>query len=96
MIGRLTYWNGLKGYGFITVTDGSGTQYFFHRSNFIGPGDPVLSGLVVFNLGEPLSIGKKVQAVGVRYATSADIEQEYNHCKLDAGVSALAGAGGAA
>ncbi len=94
MIGRITYWNNPKGFGFITVanTDGNGTfqqQYFFHHSNFRSGETPVLGGIVVFNLGEPVAIGKKIQAVDVRYATSAEIEQTNYVRSLTAGADAL-------
>jgi len=92
MIGRITYWNNPKGFGFITVanTDGRATfqtQYFFHHSNF--DGTPVLGAIVVFNLGDPVAIGKKIQALGVRYATSAEIEQANYIRSFGAGADAL-------
>jgi|SRR5712664_619264 len=94
MIGCITYWNNPKGFGFVTVasTDGNGTfhqQYFFHHSNFKSDETPVLGGVVVFNLGEPVAIGKKIQAVGVRYATRAEIEQANYIRSFGAGVGAL-------
>jgi cold shock CspA family protein len=100
MIGRITYWNNPKGFGFITVvnTDDNGTfqkQYFFHHSNFRSGETPVLGGIVVFNLGEPVAIGKKIQAVGVRYATAAEIEQTNYARRLMAGVNAIASGTGA-
>jgi len=78
MIGRITYWNNPKGFGFITVANADGsatfqTQYFFHHSNC--EGTPVLGAIVVFNLGDPVAIGKRIQAVGVRFATPAEIAQ---------------------
>jgi hypothetical protein len=92
MIGRITYWNNPKGFGFITVANTEGsttfqTQYFFHHSNF--DGTPVLGAIVVFNLGDPVAIGKKIQAVGVRYATSAEIEQTNYIRSFGAGIDAL-------
>jgi cold shock CspA family protein len=94
MIGRITYWNNPKGFGFVTVanTDGNGTfqtQYFFHHSNFKDGETAVLGGIVVFNLGEPVAIGKKIQAVGVRYATPAEIEQTNYIRSFTAGTDAL-------
>jgi cold shock CspA family protein len=94
MIGRITYWNNPKGFGFITVanTDGNGTfqqQYFFHHSNFSSDETPVLGGIVVFNLGEPVSIGKRIQAVGVHYASSTEIEQANYIRNFTAGADAL-------
>ena len=95
MIGRITHWNNKKGYGFVTVkkTEGEGTfqeQYFFHNSNFKYGETPVLGGIVVFNLGEPIAEGKKIQAVGIRYATPTEI-QEAQQEKLIGGLAALAG-----
>lgn len=94
MIGRITYWNNPKGFGFITVANSDGsatfqTQYFFHHSNF--DGTPVLGAIVVFNLGDPVAIGKRIQAVGVRFATAAEIEQANYARGFGAGASALAG-----
>jgi cold shock CspA family protein len=94
MIGRITYWNNPKGFGFITVanTDGNGTfqqQYFFHHSNFRAGETPVLGGIVVFSLGEPVAIGKKIQAVGLRYATTAEIEETNYIRSFIAGADAL-------
>jgi hypothetical protein len=92
MIGRITYWNNPKGFGFITVANVDGnatfqTQYFFHHSNF--DGTPVLGAIVVFNLGDPVAIGKKIQAVGIRYATPAEIELANYARSFGAGVSTL-------
>jgi cold shock CspA family protein len=78
MVGRITFWNDQRNFGFITVS--SGEQYFFHVSNFNG--EPRLSQTVTFRLGEPIREGKKVQAVHVSPATQAQI---------DAGASALVG-----
>jgi cold shock CspA family protein len=94
MIGRITYWNNPKGFGFITVanTDGRATfqtQYFFHHSNFRSGETPVLGGIVVFNLGEPVALGKRIQAVGIRYASPAEIEQTNYIRSFGAGVDAL-------
>ena len=95
MIGRITFWNQSKGFGFITVSiqksslEGpSQEQYFFHHSQFTKGEVPVLGALVVFSLGEPFTAGKKVQAVGVRFATARDIE-------VAQGANALASKGGA-
>ncbi len=94
MIGRINYWNNPKGFGFITVANTEGTatfqtQYFFHHSNF-KDGQPVLGGIVVFNLGDPVAIGKKVQAVAVRFATQAEIDQANYARSFGAGANALA------
>jgi cold shock CspA family protein len=92
MIGRITYWNNPKGFGFITVANTEGTatfqtQYFFHHSNF--DGTPLLGAIVVFNLGDPVATGKKIQAVGVRFATAAEIEQAKYARSFGAGADAL-------
>jgi hypothetical protein len=92
MIGRITYWNNPKGFGFITVANPEGTatfqtQYFFHHTNF--EGTPVLGAIVVFSLGDPVAIGKKIQAIAVRYATAAEIDQANYARSFGAGADAL-------
>ena len=75
MIGRVTFWNDQRNFGFITVS--SGEQYFFHISNFLRESAdcrPRLSQTVTFRLGEPISEGKKIQAVQVQSATQAQFE----------------------
>jgi len=94
MVGRITHWNAEKGYGFVTVSkhDGPGKfveQYFFHRTNFLDE-TPVLGGIVIFQLGEPVRVGKKIQAVAVRYANREEVLQGQRD-KYVAGVSTLAG-----
>ena len=76
--GQITFWNQPKGFGFATVStiiDGAVTQqqYFFHHSNFTKNQVPVLGAFCIFELGEPFAIGKKLQAVGVRFATAEEI-----------------------
>jgi len=78
MIGRITHYNPVRKYGFITTNTklGAGTvqqQYFFHQSNFVN-GDPVLGAYVVFGLADGIAEGKRVQAVGIKLATAIDIE----------------------
>jgi cold shock CspA family protein len=80
MIGRITFFNCQRNFGFITVS--SGEQYFFHIANCVKGYRPRLSEKVTFSLGEPISEGKKEQAIHVSPATQAQI---------DAGASALAG-----
>jgi len=89
MLGRITYWNPIKSFGFVTLSrkDGIIQQYFFHLNNFNGV--PILNALVFFNLGDPISIGKKVQAVGVRFATPDDLEQENKDGIVSAAVDSL-------
>jgi hypothetical protein len=79
MIGKITHFNPLRKYGFITVTAqlGAGNiqqQYFFHLSNFIPGEAPVIGAYVVFGLADGIAEGKRVQAVGIRLATARDIE----------------------
>jgi len=88
MIGRITHYNPVRKYGFITVTTQLETgkvqqQYFFHQSNFTYGEAPVIGAYVVFGLGDGIAEGKRVQAAGVRLATATDIE-------IAAGASALA------
>ena len=68
MRGTITFYNNLKGYGFITVPDG-GKQFFFHISNFIASNGeaPVLEGQVHFDVGPAVAVGKKPQALHVQY-----------------------------
>ncbi len=92
MIGSVTFWDPRKKYGFISVINSDGTlkQYFFHFSNF--KGSPMLGAVVVFKLGAPVAVGKKIQAVDVRYATPADVQStEKIEASVDVGTDALAG-----
>ena len=93
MIGKITFWNQWKGLGFITVSTQKSSleapsqeQYFFHHSQFTKGVVPVLGALVVFSLGEAFAIGKKVQAIGVRFATARDIEVHRGADVLKAGL----------
>lgn len=93
MIGKVTYWNQPKGYGFITHTEQksafeapSQQQIFFHHSQFTKHEVPVIGAFVIFTLGEPFQIGKKAQAVGVRFATA----QEIAGAQVTVGLNALA------
>ncbi len=94
MLGRITFWNPIKAFGFVTLNrkDGIIQQYFFHLNNFDGV--PVLNALVFFNLGDPISVGKKVQAVGVRFATPDDLEQENHLSVASAATDVLSGKAG--
>jgi hypothetical protein len=49
---------------------------------------PVLGAYVVFTLGEPYAAGRKVQAVGVRFATTKEIVAIKDAAVL-AGIDAL-------
>jgi cold shock CspA family protein len=78
MLGHISFWNNIKGYGFITVTrvENGATfleQYFFHHSNFLNKETPALNGIVVFHLGQPIKERKKAQAIHIRYATPEEI-----------------------
>ena len=95
MFGKITYWNQPRGYGFITVrtpqSPNKGTsaeQFFFHHSNFKSErGEiPQLGAFVTFALADAIAQGKKVQAVGVRFATAEDIRRD----KIATGAAALA------
>jgi hypothetical protein len=93
MIGRITHYNPVRKYGFITVTTQLETgkvqqQYFFHQSNFTYGEAPVIGAYFVFGLADGITEGKRLQAVGIRLATARDIE-------ILNGVNALAGSGGA-
>jgi cold shock CspA family protein len=68
MQGTITYYNSQKGYGFITVP--TGQKYFFHISNFSKGDDhdvPTLEGVVRFDVGPAISVGKRPQALNVQY-----------------------------
>jgi cold shock CspA family protein len=101
MLGRITYWNNFKGFGFCTVSTKEATggtsqqQYFFHWSNFLNYKNgehPTIGGIVRFDLGEPLAKGKKVQAINVRYATAEEVAAEAS-TRLGPGVAALLSGG---
>ena len=102
MIGRITFYNPSKGFGFITVTSRkspteglSQEQFFFHYSNFRNLNEtPVIGAFVVFVLAPGISEGKKPQAVGIRFATSQEVAlaaTEIADTRIDAGANALAG-----
>ena len=63
--GKITLYNQPKGWGFITRDDGE--QIFFHVSNKIKNCFPALGVRVEFEMGPPLEIGKKDQAVNLRH-----------------------------
>jgi hypothetical protein len=78
MIGKITHFNPVRKYGFITVTTqwGAGKvqqQYFFHQSNFTYGEAPVIGAYVAFGLADGIAEGKRVQAAGVRLATAEEI-----------------------
>jgi cold shock CspA family protein len=63
-LGKITLYNELKGWGFITRDDGE--QFFFHVSNKVRNFLPALGARVQFELAAPITLGKKEQAVHVR------------------------------
>lgn len=63
--GTITYFNSPRGFGFITRPDGE--QFFFHISHFAKGEYPVLEGQVEFKIAPAIAVGKKPQAVSVRY-----------------------------
>jgi cold shock CspA family protein len=62
--GIVVLYNQAKGWGFIK--EDSGEEWFFHTSNTAPSFVPQLKARVEFEIGQPLSIGKKDQAVNVR------------------------------
>jgi len=64
MQGVITNWK--KTYGFITTIYGE--CYFFHISNFDKNSSPILEGRVEFDIAPPTQVGRREQAVNVRYA----------------------------
>ena len=80
VIGRISFYNHAKGYGFITVSSKkspteapSQEEFFFHYSNFRNGETPALGAFVVFGLAPGIAEGKKPQAVGIRFATSMEV-----------------------
>lgn len=68
MVGTITMYNSQRGFGFITTPQGQ--QYFMHVSNFLKGNDrdvPTLGGQVRFDVGEPIALGKKSQAIHIQY-----------------------------
>ena len=63
--GTITFFNSPRGFGFITRPDGE--QFFFHISHFAKGEYPVLEGQVEFKIAPAIAVGKKPQAVSVRY-----------------------------
>lgn len=62
MKGTITVWNTPRAYGFVKP-DGSSEELFIHISNFPEGQTPRLGAVVEFEIGDPISIGKKPQAV---------------------------------
>ena len=66
MQGTITFFRGDRGFGFITTKEGK--SYFFHVSKFAKDSQPVLEGVVTFDVASPIAVGKKPMAINVRYA----------------------------
>ena len=81
MLGQIAYFNQDRSYGFILVTvppkspkeAAHQEKFFFHHSNFTHGETPVVGAFVIFVLGPGVTEGKKLQAVGVRFATPQEI-----------------------
>lgn len=61
--GMVVVFHTVKHWGFIRESDG--TEWFFHQSNAIPYYIPKLEDMVQFEIGPPLSIGKRDQAVNI-------------------------------
>jgi cold shock CspA family protein len=62
MKGTIVLWHQARAYGFVKP-DGSDETIFVHISNFC-PGEvPRLDARIEFEIGDPISIGKKPQAI---------------------------------
>jgi cold shock CspA family protein len=61
MMGRITFYNTVRNYGFILCADGS--SIFFHKNSC--DKEPVLSANVSFDVAPPFREGKPPQAVKV-------------------------------
>jgi cold shock CspA family protein len=64
--GTITYFDSSRGFGFITVAP-EGKSYYFHISRFERGAQPVLEGIVEFEIAPPRALGKRPMAVNVRY-----------------------------
>jgi cold shock CspA family protein len=86
-MGRIVFYHPRKQFGFVRATDAN--DYFFHQidfepGEFTKLGEVKLGQMIVFKLGQPISLGKRVQATNIRLAGPAEIE-------IASGVAALAG-----
>jgi cold shock CspA family protein len=63
--GTITLWNPERSFGFVTTTT---ERFFFHRRNFVQGHQPVIDGVVEFEVGPGIATGKKPQAVRLRYS----------------------------
>ena len=61
----ISYYNPKRHFGFVTTP--SGDQYFFHDSNIEVGFNPILGAEVDFQIGAPVALGKRPQAVRLTY-----------------------------
>jgi cold shock CspA family protein len=61
----ISYYNPKRRFGFVTTP--SGEQFFFHTSNIEVGFNPILGAEVEFQIGAPVALGKRPQAVRVTY-----------------------------
>jgi cold shock CspA family protein len=66
--GIIVVYNQAKAWGFIREL--SGAEWFFHMANTAPEFVPQLGAAVEFEIGPPLSVGKKEQALSVREVKS--------------------------
>ena len=64
MIGKITFWNFDRGYGFIQTPKGK--DYFAHITKWFSEEPPAVGRIVDFDEGAPYREGKTPQAVNVR------------------------------
>lgn len=80
MIAQITTYIDVRGFGFLT--DSEGEQFFFHVSNFLREGSqgkerkPKLGEMVSFEITDPVRLGGKMQAVKIRPSTASYLVQD--------------------
>jgi len=62
--GTIVMYHSTKFWGFVRGNDGG--EWFFHLDNCASGFEPQLSASIEFEIGPPISLGKKDQAVNVR------------------------------
>ena len=75
MLGTLTYWNNIRGFGFVSSQDG--VQVFLHISNFEKGRTPVLGSYIYFEIGPPTKGGTKPQCVSARPANVQELKMSH-------------------
>jgi cold shock CspA family protein len=65
MKGKITVYDQMRGWGFITRDD-NGANIFFHIKNKVPSFLPALGARVEFETAPPLKLGQKDQAINVR------------------------------